>query len=210
MARGLKRKDPPSTTVFKVIGFFTVATPYEQEAEILKLSLNSLGYPYDIRGVPNLGSWQRNTQYKAEFISKMLLEYPGTPLLYLDVDSIVVRPLLFLHGITGDIAAVHFCNTKELLSGTVYFANNENCRKVVDKWIELNRKYTTVLPDGRPAWDQRTLEMAIKSFPEVVFQELPQEYTWITELTQRRLPNLQSPCIIHTRGAYRFKKLIGE
>jgi hypothetical protein len=51
--------------------------------------------------------------------------------------------------------------------------------------------------------------MVIFDTPGVSFVELPQEYTWITELTQRRLPKLR-PVIIHTRGAFRFKKVVGK
>lgn len=199
----------PSGSVPTVVGYYTVNTPYVQEAETLKLSLDALGYTHDIRGVPNLGSWQKNTQYKARFLSDRLAAYPlGTPLLYLDVDSIVVRPLEVLRGLRCDLAAVHFHDTTELLSGTLYLGNTQACRDMVKHWIALNEKYPTQLPDGRDAWDQRTLQMAIDGTPGFRFVELPQEYTWITELTQRRMPNL-CPVIIHTRGAFRFKRIVG-
>lgn len=193
-----------------VIGFFTVNTPYEHEAETLKLSLQPHKYDHDIVGVPNLGSWQKNTQYKARFVMDMLNKHPSRSLLYLDVDCIMIQPPLVLDDLNGsvDIAACHFADSNELMSGTVWFSNSGLCRHVVEKWIEFNRLYPDVLPDKRtPAWDQRTLEMAIKSTPGTRFLELPQAYTYVTELTQKRFPNLV-PVILHTRGAYRFKKVI--
>ena len=49
--------------------------------------------------------------------------------------------------------------------------------------------------------------MAIKRIASVKFVELPTEYTFIVELTQRHCPNLQ-PVILHTRGAKRFKRIM--
>lgn len=190
---------------FIIVGFYTVNTPYQGESEVLKLSLKSLGYSYCLCGVKNLGSWQKNTQFKAEFI-KFILEKLKCPILYLDVDSIVIKKLDVIDKLKCDIAAVHFHTSTELLSGTVYFGATAKCFETVEKWISLNKKYPEKLPDGRDAWDQRTLEIAIKE-TKCNFVELPQEYTWITELTQKHMPNL-SPIIIHTRGAKRFKNQI--
>ena len=112
-----------------------------------------------------------------------------------------------LDDIDADIAAVHFAKQTELLSGTVYFGNTLQCNRVVNKWVYLNNQYPETLPNGRDAWDQRTLEMAIQRVQGVKFVELPQSYTWVTELTNRRMPGID-PVIIHTRGAKRFKRLI--
>ena len=196
-----------------VIAYFTEDTPYEDEAEVLKLSLESVGYSYMICGVPNLGSWQKNTQHKAHFIQEMLRKHPGKPLLYLDVDAVMVQPPDILDNLEADVAAVHFaCRAGgtpggELLSGTLWLANTPKCHEVVEKWLELNETYPEVLPNGKEAWDQRTLAMALKCTPGVRFVELPQSYTFIIELTQRRCPAV-SPVIMHTRGAKRFKNKI--
>lgn len=192
-----------------VIAYYTVDTPYQHEAETLKLSLESVGYSYDVRGVPNQGSWQRNTQLKAWFVQHMLQSYPGRPLLYLDVDAVMVQPPILLDTLKADIAAVHFAKKKhgELLSGTVWLGNTKQCNRIVRKWIHLNEQYPDRLPNGKEAWDQRTLQMAINKVPTARFVELPQEYTWIVELTQRHAPGL-APVIMHTRGAKRFKRKI--
>ena len=188
-----------------VIAYYTVGTPYEGEAEVLKASLETVGYSYDIRGVPHQGSWQRNTQLKANFVQHMLQSYPGKPLLYLDVDAVMVQPPVILDGLEADLAAVHFARKAELLSGTVWFGNTVQCNRIVQKWIHLNQQYPERLPSGKEAWDQRTLAMAIKRVSGAKFVELPQEYTWIVELTQRFAPGL-NPVIMHTRGAKRFKR----
>jgi hypothetical protein len=76
-------------------------------------------------------------------------------------------------------------------------------------WIALNAKYPDKLPNGRDAWDQRTLEMAIQATPGVRFAELPDEYDWIPGITARQRPGL-NPVIVMTRGAYRLKAQIDE
>jgi len=191
--------------LFLVIGYYTKDSPYEADAASLKLSLEAMGYEYDIREVRDLGSWQKNTQYKAKFIAHMLAEYRGIPLLYLDVDSVVVQPLTFLETIDCDFGAVHFCGDGHLLSGTLYLGNTPECWKLVQQWIAFNEKYPEKLPNGRPAWDQRTLRIVLEANKTVRFQELPQEYTWIVEITQKKAPGL-SPIIMHTRGSYRHHK----
>jgi len=192
-----------------VVGYYTENTPYQHEAESLKLSLDTHGYVHDIVAVPNLGSWQKNTQYKSKIIKEFLENYPDQSILYLDVDSIMVHPPVVLDNIDCDIAAVHFANGRELLSGTVYFSGSAACLELVERWIAINEKYPVRLPDKREAWDQRTLELAIKEMDESIrFQELPQEYTWIVELTQKHWKKDSSPVIMHTRGAKRFKNQI--
>lgn len=193
---------------FFVVGFYTVATPYEQEKDVLALSLQSLGYSYCLYGVKSQGSWQKNTQLKAQFINHVLNTRVG-PILYLDVDAIMVQHPVALENIQADIAAVHFAGGSELLSGTVLFGNTCVCKDVVRRWMEINAQNPINLPDGRAAWDQRTLEMAIKENASCRFVELPQEYTWITELTQKHRPGL-APVIMHTRGAFRFKRIINR
>ena len=188
-----------------VIGYYTTNTPYELEARKLIVSLEACGYEHDLMPVDNLGSWQANTQFKAQVVEQMLLKHKR-PILYLDVDAVMVQPPVILDNIECDIAAVHYADSTELLSGTVYFTPAS--MPVVKRWQEINAQFPETLPDGRLAWDQRTLRMAILE-TKANFQELPQEYTWIVELTQKRFPGL-APVILHTRGALRFQDLINS
>jgi len=197
---------------FLVVAYYTIGTPYEQESEILRLSLNAHRIPHAIHGVPNLGSWQKNTQFKSEFIKRMLAEHPNKPLLYLDVDAIVVSPLKEIEGLLAeetDVAAVMWDGAQTLLSGTVWFSGSKKCLESVDKWNELNRKYPEKLPNGQDAWDQRTLEMAVKQTPDLKFKPLSPGYTWIAELSSKKYPEIP-PVIMHTRGAFRFKRIIDK
>jgi len=186
-----------------IVGYYTKDTPYELEYRKLIVSLEALGYEYDYAAIATLGSWQKNTQQKAQIIEMMLLKHKR-PILYLDVDAVMVQPPVLCDDIDTPIAAVHFSDSGELLSGTVYFT--PDALPTVSQWQALNEKYPETLPNGQLAWDQRTLKMAIKD-TQCPFTELPQEYTWIVELTQRRYPGL-APVILHTRGALRFQDIM--
>ena len=79
-----------------VVGYYTVNTPYEEEAQNLIRSLNKLGVNHDVIGVKTLGNWQANTRFKAGFMLDMLNKWPNYRLLYVDVDAVVHRmPDLF-------------------------------------------------------------------------------------------------------------------
>ena len=188
-----------------VIAYFTAQTPYQHEAEMLRLSLESMEWGWWICGVKNLGSWQKNTQMKSQFIKHALETFPGEPLLYLDVDSVMMRSPELLDDIKADMGAVHFVHKNELLSGTLFLGNTPKCHEAVDQWICLNEMYPETLPNGQPAWDQRTLQMAIDKTEGINFQELPQGYTYISELSKRHCPDIH-PVILHTRAAFRFKR----
>ncbi|TRZ51626.1 MAG: hypothetical protein D4S01_04365 [Dehalococcoidia bacterium] len=188
-----------------IVGYYTKDTPYELEFRKLVVSLEALGYDYHYAAITNQGSWQKNTQFKAQVIESMLMKH-NRPVLYLDVDAVMVQPPIACDNITTPIAAVHYADSSELLSGTVYFT--PEAMPTVKRWQELNELYPEVLPNGQLAWDQRTLEMAIHE-TNCPFTELPQEYTWIVELTQKRFPGL-APVILHTRGALRFQDIMNE
>lgn len=180
------------------IGYYTINTPYEMEAAVLRESLDALGYPHDLLAVNPRGSWQKNTQMKAEIVAGFLEKYPGRRLCYIDVDSIVLGNPVLARTVDADIAAVRF-NGQELLSGVVMFQANDAGRACVNRWRQINAAYPDKLPDGRWAWDQRTLDMAIQE-SGVRFAELPPEYNYIVGLSQKQYPGVH-PVILATRGA---------
>ena len=52
----------------------------------LRQSLLKLNIDHDIVAINNLGSWQRNTQYKPVFIRQMLDKHNPRPIVCLDAD----------------------------------------------------------------------------------------------------------------------------
>ena len=70
------------------VAYYTINTPYQQESEKLKESLEKFNLIYDIVGVNDLGTWQANTRYKAKFLQEMLIKHKEKNLVYVDVDAI--------------------------------------------------------------------------------------------------------------------------
>lgn len=191
------------------VGYYTVGTPYENEADSLRVSLDGLGLAHDITGIDNRGDWQKNTQAKSDVLLSFIDKYPNRKLVYVDVDAFVLKKPVLFWDLSCDIACTLF-NNSELLSGTIFFQATAKVRWLFQRWQELNRQYPLALPDGRAAWDQRTLHMAIKEFAgQIDFRELPQAYTYIVELSQKKYPDVE-PIILHTRGSMRHGKTMGR
>lgn len=185
------------------IGYYTLDTPYEGEAVVLRESLDALNLPHDLTAVPKFKSWMQATQFKSQFVADAF-ERHSRDLCYIDVDSIVIaEPIEVLTAVHCDIAASIF-NGDELLSGVVRFNRTAKSEAVIERWCELNQKYPDRLPDGREAWDQRTLWMAIKECGAEM-QALSAASNYIVGLSQRRYPGI-NPQIIATRGALKYRK----
>lgn len=191
-----------------VVGYWTENTPYEHEAYVLSKTLDAQGLNYDLRAVPNLGSWQKNTQYKPTHIRQLMEEYPTRPLLYLDVDCVVLRPPKLVQTMPANVDfAVNISDRRTLHSGTLYFGPTDKAKNLVDVWIAECRRYPEVLPNGKAAWDQRVLQMVLERRHDLHWKTLPVAYCYIIELSQRYAPGV-SPILLHTRGALRFKRII--
>ncbi len=105
------------------ISYFTKNTPYEEVMKThLLASLKKYKLNYDIEGIDDLGSWQKNTHYKAEFIKKMLLKHK-CPVIFLDADATIEQyPKLFNGLMDYDISyhSLDWCYDKK----TEVYTNN--------------------------------------------------------------------------------------
>jgi hypothetical protein len=189
---------------FIVVSYYTKGTGYEKEAMKLELSLMNYNIPYHIAAVPNLRSWQKNTHFKAIFIRNMLIEFVDVNLVFTDADSIFhCYPKLF-EDLDCDIA-VHFRDWKharnELLSGTIYLANNARIRRLVDDWIRINNK--------QPAnWDQRNLQRAVNRHKHnLEIYSLPMEYCCIFDDEKRTMCD---PVVEHFQKSRDYRREIGR
>ncbi len=181
-----------------VVAYYTVNTPYESEVENLRRSLVGLPLAAEITGVPNLGSWQANTQYKAVFLRDMLFRHGDRRLLYVDADAMFRQYPSLLDDIECDVA-VHFMSDFPL-SGTIYLEPTGATAALLEGWIAANRKFPN-------RWDQVNLgavieERRARSGLRVV--DLPVEYTFIFDLARRAHPNAR-PVIEHFQASRRFK-----
>jgi len=201
------------------VSHYTVHTPYEKEVKRLRASLEKFGLDHEIEGIEPLGSWRANSNYCSWQVQKMLQKYYPRPIFRLDADAVVQKyPDLFeKKNFNPDVAAAIWYRYRkggELLGGSLYFANNENSIRVVDKWVELCKK----LPNKRnPDLLQRVIWQEIpflqektvwpekeKIFKEsITFQKLPLEYCKIFDTMRKEVPN---PVIEHFQASRRFRR----
>ncbi|EAS51102.1 conserved hypothetical protein [Aurantimonas manganoxydans SI85-9A1] len=134
-----------------VISYYTPDTAYETHAEKLTASLRRLGLEYRIEGRPARSSWVENCAQKALFISQMRAEL-GAPVLWVDADAIMLRPLSEVAGSNVDIAAVRR-DGWSFFGGQVYFGVGDAADQLVERWC----RYCVEFPH---VWDQVSLGYA--------------------------------------------------
>jgi len=192
-----------------IVAYYTINTPYEDEAKKLIRSLNKLGLKHDVVGVTNLGNWQANTRFKAKFMEDMLNKHIGKNLLYVDSDAIVhSRPVLF-EKYNADIA-VRWQDFRwiknECLSGTIFMANNEKTRELCRRWQRIN------ISEGPNAttFEQWNLGNVIKEMEaegKITSKNLPPEYTMIFDSMRAMYPNIV-PVIEHFQASRKLKNKV--
>lgn len=199
----------------KIISYFTDL--YAWDAEQLLKSLAKCGIAdYKVERRPQLGSWERNTQYKAPFILEKLLE--GDPVVWTDADSRIRQYPSLFDELECDVA--FFYLTKEqvpefklpsnsiltqesvdrdgyLQSGTMYFNYTPRAIELIRKWISLNDK-------DHIQWDQWTLQSASEQIPGLAIQKLPPEYVWIDGISSA-IFGPKKPVIEHLQASRKYK-----
>jgi hypothetical protein len=192
-----------------IVGYYTVNTPYEKEAEGLIHSCNRLNLRYDIPGVPSFGSWQSNTRFKAKFMLDMLLKYPGQKLLYVDCDAVIHKKPELFKNFDYDIGVRYqdfSWRKNECLSGTIFMHSNERTIELCKQWMGINDS------EGANArtleqWNlDKAIQTGIKDYG-LRFCNLPPEYTFIFDSMKRMYPGA-IPIIEHFQASRRFKNKV--
>jgi len=180
---------------FIITSYYTLDTPYQKVShDYLLNSLRKLNLKSDIRGVNNLGNWQKNTLYKATFIKQMLEKHIDRNVVFLDADAEILKyPALFDEIPEEYNFAAHFLDRdkwynqqfdepRELLSGTLFLRNSQESKRIVEIWEHACASYKMI-------WEQRLLQTVIEQEKIKVF-ELPIEYAWI-----KSMPNGDTPFV---------------
>lgn len=192
---------------FIAVGYYTNDDLYKNEWEKLKKDLKKWKVSYHFEEIESRGSWQKNTQYKPKFILDKLKQYPNTPLLYLDVDSRVVREPCLFKKLSKEVCdiAVHYIdwslykkevkNSKILDSAVVYLSGTSKSFEIVQKWIECCKKYLH-------KWDQKCLQEVIDiNYSKIRLFNLPAEYCCIYD----RMLEVDEPVIKQYQASRRAK-----
>jgi hypothetical protein len=182
-----------------IVAFYTYKTPYEEEIQHLKISCEEFGLQYHLQGYENRGAWVHNCAIKPEFILDMLTRFPTKNLLYVDADAVFKQEPVLLYDTDVDLAA-YIMKGNNLLSGTIFFRNNDKVRGLVNEWIKKQRQEPN-------RWDQRTLhETLVNHGPrfDILFRELPSEYCKIFD------KDWGDPIIQHNQRSRVYKDKVKE
>ena len=177
---------------WQVISFFTEGTGYEQEIKKLEASLVRWNVPYHFYACKNFGNWRKNLNHKSKVIMEALETLPEKDIVFLDADAVVNSYPTLFDELSGngkyDIAFHRFKQSRiepkgELLSGTLWFQNNDMAEYLVDYWHDLALKN----PHTR---HQKCLDLAIRQIlymgKHLRIYELPFEYACIFDHPARK------------------------
>ena len=192
---------------FIITAYYTRNTLYEAHSQKFIASLKKFDVPYYVEGIENKGDWYKNTCYKPTFLKRMLKKFPGTAVVYVDVDAeFLGYPDLFENWSTLiyiDVGVYVFdrsCYTRshggtEVLSGTIFLKNNDTVKRILEKWEK------ECIENPR-TWDQRSLEKVLEGH----FHTLPGEYCKIVD----RMDHIKKPIIVHHQASRIVRKNKGK
>jgi|Laugresu1bdmlbsd_1035121.scaffolds.fasta_scaffold04034_6 hypothetical protein len=179
---------------YEILSGYTLNTPYENEIKFLIESLKKFNFSCDhIVPYKNQGTWEKNCQYKAIIIKEKLKELKK-PVVWLDADAVIVKNPILFENIKEDMASCQWYGG--LISGTLYFKNNEKINEVINEWIELNEQ-------NPKEWDQKTLTRVAKN-KEISIKILPLSYCKIDYFKTK------NAFIMQNQASRRFKRIINN
>jgi hypothetical protein len=184
---------------WQLISFYTVGTPYEQEALEFEEHLDR--FPqlnYKIIPVESKGSWVQNTNLKSSVCLEAFIQ-SDVPIVYTDIDSRINKyPVLFDYLSECDIG-VHYRKGRELLSGTIFFNKTLMTKNLLERWVTKCNEFPSV-------WDQRNLNSSIEELKPYGLQvySLPATYCQIFDLMAKE----GIPVIEHFQASRRYKRVV--
>jgi len=159
-----------------IVSYYTPGTHYETRARALRKSVERLGLESRIEPRASRGSWVENCAQKSEFV-RDVRQAVGRPVLWLDADAVLLRPLSQLDGFAGDFAAVKR-DGWNLSGGQLYFGTGPVTDALVETWCRYCRAAPNIFDQVTLtyAWWQTSLRTPIRSLwlPETTFDKEPQ------------------------------------
>lgn len=192
--------------------FYTEDTQYKEISEkYFKKSVEKYNLDYKILEYPNYKNWNRNVAQKPLAILDTLNSIPeDTCLVFLDADATIEQyPNLFFDLPQEVEIAYHVLRwdmwynrpkdtTKELLTGTMFFRNNDRVKKLCKEWYDKAIKSSE--------WEQKVLQKII-DVNDIYKRWLPIEYCFIKTLPGDRKPHIKTePVILHHQVSRELKR----
>ena len=202
-----------------IIGsFYTKNSKYEAiYKKYLLPSLESMkeNYPnlqWIVRATENTHNWHKNVAQKPLIIKEILRTlHLNECLVFLDADATIEQyPILFdkipdycdiaFHVLDWKAWYGSKQSTRELLTGTMFFRNNEKVLALCDKWYQKTIE--------NYEWEQKALQKIINS-SNIVYYELPVEYTFIKSRPGGLEPLIKTdPVILHHQVSRDLKRSV--
>jgi hypothetical protein len=189
--RGAMRKDgvfsPSPAEHPLIVSYYTPGTAYETNARRLSIAAR-------IEPRPARGSWVENCAQKAGFIRE-LHRQEQRPLLWLDADARLRRPLGMLQGIFADLAIVREWGWA-FYSGQIYFGAGPAATRLLDRWCGYCERFPEIWDQVSLgyAWWELTLQEPLKTqwLGRNLFQKVPRSLAeWLHYRISRPAPILQ-------------------
>ena len=193
--------------------FFTVDTPYQQVYyDYLEKSCKKFNIQPWFMITENYHSWYRNVAEKPKAILNMLNENEkDVCLVFLDADATIEQhPTLFDEIPEEYDIAYHTLNwnewygykaqrpVMELLTGTMFFRNNNKVKKLCQEWYEKAIETNT--------WEQKVLQKIIKNHNLKIY-DLPLEYCYMKSRPRNQEPLVKlDPIILHHQVSRELKR----
>jgi len=192
--------------MIKVISYYS--PEYAKYAQRLTASLVRFSCDYQVVNMPKFRSWHDGVSFKPTYIMHAMdnfTSYDGV--LWLDADCYLKRALPWDELAGADIAATRFrwspSHKNEMLTGTLYFANNQKTRLLVEQWAGDTKKYSH---SDTP--EQDSLLYLVQTWGHsILFKDLGIDWTYIDDpLVKQQYPKAD-PIVVHTQASREVKKL---
>lgn len=191
-----------------IISFYTLGTPYEEEAKKLISSCEKFDIESDIVGLPSQGSWEKNCAIKPFFILQKLKEL-DRPVLWVDADGVFLRRSRFNEFNDSDFAVrvnefLPKTHESRIVSNTIFVRNNAAASAVLEKWCALTEKELNNKERAMEFWDQTTLRDALERSPKFKFLPMPLKFAKIFDFDDLFISE-QEVVIEHYQASRRHK-----
>lgn len=188
----------------KVISYYSPR--YSTHATHLRESCRRWDIDAEIVPVKEFRSWHDGVCAKPRFIAQQLevfRSYDGV--LWVDADAYFVRHIPWGDLKGADVAATRFQwspgHRLELLTGTIFFANNSRVKALLYDWERETIKFTA---SDTP--EQDSLVGLINNWRHsIMFEPLPIEWTWIDDQRVREQFPQAIPMIIHKQASRQIR-----
>lgn len=179
---------------FIVVSMYTPDDIYIEAVGNLVLSLDKFGIPHSVVRIDDRGSWEKNCQAKVDVILSELVSTDKN-VVWVDADAQFTRYPDLFDSLVCDVGYYYLPETREYLSGTLFFSNTAKTKEFLTRWRDLN--FTNTL------WDQVNMKSVLMEMGEGLSEyRLPVEYCKIFD---NKWQKCSDPVIVHYQASRKVR-----